>query len=155
MMYVLQKLTKFAGVALAAGHKAYTFLLPSGYQCFQLTERSRKRLLEKFPPKFSEVRANHITHDYGVSVTGELPAVPEQIEVIGYASDGSLECLVVRVDGQLYRPDGNPYHITLSNEPHRQAKESNELLEKGWQKIGAFFIAGEPQFRLIRKKRES
>lgn len=154
-MYVLQKLTKFAGVALAAGHKAYTFFMPSGYQCFLLSERSRTRLLEKFPPKFREVKATHITHDYGVSATSELPVVPEQIEVVGYASDDSLECLVVRVDGQLYRPDGNPYHITLSKEPHRQARESNELLQKDWQKTGSFFIAGEPQFRLIRKKKES
>lgn len=155
MMYVLQKLTKFAGVALAAGHKAYTFFMPSGYQCFVLSERSRIRLLEKFPPKFSEVKAHHITYDFGVAVNAELPAVPEQIEVVGYASDDSLECLVVRVDGQLYRPDGNPYHITLSKEPHRHARESNDLLQKNWHKTGAFFIAAEPQFRLIRKKKES
>ena len=154
MMYVLQKLTKFAGVALAAGHKAYTILLPAGYQCFVLTERSRLRLLAKFPPKFTEVEAHHITHDYGVAVTCTLPSAPEQIEVIGYACDDSLECLVVRVDGQTYRPDGNVYHVTLSREPHRKARESNEMLQKDWQKTPSFYIVGEPKFRVIRRKKD-
>lgn len=153
MLNVIHHLSKYAGLALALGHKAYTFLLPEGYQCFQLNERSRVRLLQRFPPKFSEVEADHITHEYGVTVSNELPAMPDLVEIVGYASDDSLECLVVKIDGQAYRPDGNLYHVTLSRQPHRKSRESNDLLlNSDWHKTSSMFVSVEPQFRIIKKK---
>lgn len=40
---------------------------------------------------------------------------PTSIEVVGYADDGrGLEALLVAVDGNTKREDGENYHITLS-----------------------------------------
>ena len=152
MMYLLEKISNLGGAVLTAGHKLCVFLTPVGYQCFVLCERSRQRLLAKYPPKFSQVEAHHITHEYGVAANSPLPVRPRQIEVVGYASDDSLECVVIKIDGQTHRPDGNVYHVTLSREPQRKARESNQLLTQAWQECGGLFLAADPHFRLIRKK---
>jgi len=96
----------------------------------------RDRLLERFPPKYDRVIADHVTLHAGAS--GDTP-LPRQVtaEIIGRADDGdSLECLVVEIDGTSDRPDGSTYHITWSLGPGRRAKESNDVLrERGWQRI--------------------
>lgn len=106
-----------------------------GYQHFKLIDSARENLLGKYPPKFVDVVAHHITYAYGVRRREPMPITPKSIEVIGYSSDDSLECLVVEVDGTYNRPDGGIFHITLSKEPHRAAKESNDVLARGWKKI--------------------
>ncbi len=151
-MYWVERLTSVASAVVTVWHKLYTCISPTGYQCFLLTPGSRKRLLEKFPPKFSHVEADHITHEYGTTLSATLPPVPHVIEVVGYACDDSLECVAVTIDGQLRRTDGHIYHITLSREPNRRPKQSNELVENSREPAGKLFLAGEPHFRIIRKK---
>lgn len=96
----------------------------------------RQMLLERFPPKYENVVADHVTLEVGATPRTPLPAKP-QAQVVGRADDGrSLECLVVQLDGTTDRPDGSTYHITWSLGPGRKARESNEVLRnKGWEAL--------------------
>ena len=100
---------------------------------WKLPSDERERLLERFPPRYEEVIADHVTLRFG----SELPPKPGESRVVGRCDDGqSLECLVVALDGTTDRPDGSTYHITWSLGPGRKAVESNEVLrDGGWQPI--------------------
>ena len=96
----------------------------------------REQLLERFPPQYEKVVADHVTLNAGATPQTPLPREVEA-EVVGQADDGdSLECLVVRIDGTTDRPDGSTYHITWSLGPDRKARESNDVLrDRGWEHI--------------------
>ena len=99
---------------------------------WKLPKEDRERLLARFPPKYDEVVADHVTLKVGGT---QLPPTPEA-KVVGRAEDESLECLVVELDGTTDRPDGSTYHITWSLGPGREAVESNDVLgDKGWTPI--------------------
>ena len=100
-----------------------------------LLPQERERLLQRFPPKYQNVIADHVTLRVGGT---ELPPKPHA-QIVGRADDGeSLECLVVRLDGTTDRPDGSTYHITWSLGPGRRAIESNDVLrERGWERLDA------------------
>ena len=99
---------------------------------WKLAKEDRERLLARFPPKYDEVVADHVTLKIGGT---QLPPTPEA-KVVGRAEDESLECLVVELDGTTDRPDGSTYHITWSLGPGREAVESNDVLrDKGWTPI--------------------
>ena len=93
----------------------------------------RAQLLDRFPPRYEKVIADHVTLRVG---EGELPQRPIA-RIVGRADDGdSLECLVVELDGATDRPDGSTYHITWSLGPGRKARESNDVLrEQGWEPL--------------------
>jgi hypothetical protein len=104
---------------------------------WKLPEHERERLLERFPPRYGNVIADHVTLKLGGGREAPLP--PEgNGTVVGRADDcDSLECLVVEIGGTTDRPDGSTYHITWSLGPGRKAKESNDVLrDRGWQRIG-------------------
>ena len=103
---------------------------------WKLERDDRDMLLQRFPPKYDKVIADHVTLRTGATAETPLPAKPEA-QVIGRADDGnSLECLVVELDGTTDRPDGSTYHITWSLGPGRKARESNDLLrDEGWDYI--------------------
>jgi hypothetical protein len=105
---------------------------------WKLPAYDREMLLQRFPPKYENVIADHVTLRVGATPQTPLPRKPEA-QVVGRADDGtSLECLVVQLDGTTDRPDGSTYHITWSLEPGRKARESNDVLrEKGWQPLDA------------------
>ena len=93
-------------------------------------------LLDRFPPKYENVVADHVTLEVGATPETPLPR-KSQAQVVGRADDGrSLECLVVQLDGTTDRPDGSTYHITWSLGPRRKARESNDVLrDKGWEAL--------------------
>jgi hypothetical protein len=105
---------------------------------WKLPEVERELLLRRFPPKYENVVADHVTLRVGATPDTPLPARPEA-QVVGRADDGSsLECLVVELDGTVDRPDGSTYHITWSLGPNRKPRESNDVLrEQGWEFIEA------------------
>ncbi|HEX8841652.1 MAG TPA: hypothetical protein VF757_05060 [Sphingomicrobium sp.] len=105
---------------------------------WKLPRDERARLLERFPPKYENVVADHVTLRVGATPDTPLPRKPEA-RVVGRADDGkSLECLVAELDGTTDRPDGSTYHITWSLGPGRKARESNDVLrDRGWEPIGA------------------
>src|SRR5690349_228459 len=105
---------------------------------WKLPSDERDQLLERFPPRYASVVADHVTLRTGA--TKETPLPPKrEAQVVGRADDGdSLECLVVALDGSTDRPDGSTYHITWSLGPGRRAKESNDVLrDEGWTPFAA------------------
>ncbi len=106
---------------------------------WKLPQVERDLLLRRFPPRYANIVADHVTLRVGATATTPLPKKPETSRVVGLADDGQgLECLVVELDGTTDRPDGSTYHITWSLGPDRRARESNDLLrEAGWRPIDA------------------
>jgi hypothetical protein len=105
---------------------------------WKLPPQERRALLERFPPQYADVIADHVTLRVGATPETPLPRTPTA-RIVGRADDGkSLECLVVELDGTTNRPDGSTYHITWSLGPKRQARESNDVLrDHGWEYIAA------------------
>ncbi len=105
---------------------------------WKLPRDERDRLLERFPPRYERVIADHVTLEAGA---GKDTPPPREVnaKIVGRADDGkSLECLVVEIDRTTDRPDGSTYHITWSLGPGRRAKESNDVLrDLGWDRIGS------------------
>ena len=101
---------------------------------WKLPREERALLLERFPPRYEQVIADHVTLRLGANASTPLPRRPEVARIVGRADDGeSLECMVVELDGTTDRPDGSTYHVTWSLGPRRKARESNDVLrERGW-----------------------
>jgi hypothetical protein len=104
---------------------------------WKLLRDERDMLLQRFPPRYDDVVADHVTLRTGATPETPLPREVEVARVVGRADDGwGLECLVVEIDGTTDRPDGSTYHITWSLGPTRRARESNDLLrDKGWEPL--------------------
>lgn len=93
----------------------------------------REELLRRFPPRYQEPVADHITLE---TKAESKPLPPERnARIVGRADDGAgVEAMVVTLDGSTDRPDGSTFHITWSLAQGRRAVESNEVIrERGWQ----------------------
>ena len=101
-----------------------------------LDREERVELLLQFPPRYSNVVADHVT--LAARVGRDAP-LPDEVtgEIIGRADDGAgVEAMVVRLGGSTDRPDGSTWHITWSLGPGRRAKESNDVIAaRGWEPI--------------------
>lgn len=119
----------------------------TGYTGFELDKKSRRQLLNQLPPKFADVMAHHITYKFGVSEDA-IPAQPKTAEIVGYASDNSLEAYIVAINGSIVRPDGKTYHITwsLDRSKNRKPVQSNNVINNGWTKITPIPIDVYPKF---------
>jgi hypothetical protein len=106
---------------------------------WKLPDSERELLLQRFPPRYGNVDADHVTLRTGATAETTLPKKPESSKIVGRADDGkSLECLVAEIDGTTDRPDGSTYHITWSLGPGRRARESNDVLrDQGWKSLEA------------------
>jgi hypothetical protein len=111
---------------------------PGSVTGWKLPRGEREQLLQRFPPRYENVIADHVTLRVGATPSTRLPRTPEA-RIVGRSDDGtSLECLVVELDGTSDRPDGSTYHITWSLGPGRKARESNDVLrDQGWQHLAA------------------
>ena len=93
-----------------------------GYTGYKISEASRAQIFETFPPKYARPRADHLTVHFNVRSDHSLPPKAEEVKIIGYADDGNgIEALVVTVNGEEFRPDGERFHITHSYDPSRLA----------------------------------
>ena len=104
---------------------------------WKLDRLQRAKLLERFPPRYRDAIADHVTLKSN-SERDELPG-PAASAIVGRADDGdSLECMVVTINGTIDRPDGSTFHITwsLDKSKGRQARESNDVLkQRGWSNL--------------------
>jgi len=103
---------------------------------WKLDRAEREELLRQFPPRYSNVIADHVTLRTNAA-RDELPD-PVEAAIVGRADDkDSLECLVAMINGTVNRPDGSTFHITWSLDKGREARESNDVLEEyGWTRLG-------------------
>jgi hypothetical protein len=98
-----------------------------------LDRDQRTDLLKRFPPRYPQAVADHVTLKFG-DRRARLPTETTG-EIVGEADDGrGVQAMVVRIAGTTERPDGSTYHITWSLGPGRQAKESNDVIASlGWR----------------------
>jgi hypothetical protein len=103
---------------------------------WKLRKAEREKLIERFPPRYANVIADHVTLSTDATRRTPLPPAP-RARIVGRADDRrSLECLVVQLDGSTDRPDGSTFHVTWSLGPGRRARESNDLLlDRGWEPL--------------------
>ena len=103
---------------------------------WRLDRGQRAELLERLPPRYRNVVADHVTLAARVADDTTLPD-DVAAEVVGHIDDGrGVEALVVSIGGITDRPDGSTYHITWSLGPRRGAKESNDVLAaRPWQPL--------------------
>lgn len=102
---------------------------------WRLDRDQRADLLERFPPRYANAIADHVTLD---SEAGGKPLPePVEAEILGHVDDGrGVEAMVVAVGGTTDRPDGSTFHITWSLGPGRAARESNDALKGGgWRRF--------------------
>jgi hypothetical protein len=104
---------------------------------WKIPRAERELLLQRFPPRYENVIADHVTLRVSSTADTPLPPKPAKARIVGRADDGeSLEVLVVELDGTTVRPDNSTYHITWSLGPGRTARESNDVLrDQGWESI--------------------
>lgn len=99
---------------------------------WKLDREQRGELLDRFPPRYPQTVADHVT----LETEAESKSLPDPVEavMVGIADDrGGVEAMVVAIDGTTRRPDGSTYHITWSLAPGRRARESNNVIrEMGW-----------------------
>lgn len=110
-------------------------LLLEMYTAYVLTDASREKLKEKFPPKYSKFIGHHVTVDFGVSADSPIPE-DANVTVVGKKDSGDgLEALVVSVNNETERPDGSIYHITWSLDPEKYSpKDSNTMFKNDYNR---------------------
>ena len=110
--------------------------LPPTFVGWLLPEADRPRLLERFPPAYDEVVADHVTF---TAPRGVARPDLRSARIVGLADDGKgVQALVVEINGATDRPDGSTYHLTwsLDSAIHRDAHESNDVIrDLGWRRI--------------------
>jgi len=102
---------------------------------WKLDRAQRAELLERLPPRYGKVVADHVPLARA-EPDAPLPD-PVSARAVGHIDDGQgVEALVVAIDGTTDRPGGSTFHITWSLGPRRRAKESNDVLANGpWQPL--------------------
>ena len=95
---------------------------------WKLDRDQRRALIERFPPRFRNVVADHVTLAAGASRDAPRPQESEGL-IVGRADDGrGVEAMIVSIGGTTDRPDGSVYHIPWSLADGRRAKESTAML---------------------------
>ncbi|MBK4734939.1 hypothetical protein [Noviherbaspirillum pedocola] len=120
---------------------------PMAYSAYVIADASRMAILDSFPPKFGDVICHHVTERFGLSAGDRQLPPPAEILIVGYACDASLEALVVTVDGNMRRPDGGTYHITLSLERAlgRKPVDANRVIATvGWNPVTVLRVDAVP-----------
>lgn len=94
---------------------------------------ARLLLLERFPPRYEQTVAEHVTFKPG-SDGAPMPEA-DRCVLVGRVDDGAgVEALVVAIGGTTDRPDGSTWHITWSLAEGRRAQESNDVIAAlGWE----------------------
>ncbi len=96
---------------------------------WKLNSRDLLKLKTDVPPKYLPVVVPHCTLHLGNRFRLELPPLAAG-RVYAKVDDGDgVEALLLTVNNQTHRPDGNFYHITWSLSENRKPRESNSVIE--------------------------
>lgn len=105
---------------------------------WKLDRAERTSLLQRFPPAYDHVVADHVTLAAKIGAGAPLPAETAG-RFVGRADDGNgVEAVVVEIAGTTDRPDGSTYHVTwsLDRAKGRRAVESNDVIrDRGWRPL--------------------
>lgn len=90
-------------------------------------------LLFLFPPQYENVKCHHVTLAYDITpeVLYELFDMIDKrvkLEVVGYALELGIECLVVSLFGERHF-HGKNLHITMSHSADRRPVDANHILD--------------------------
>ncbi|MBW8785631.1 MAG: hypothetical protein JF593_13510 [Novosphingobium sp.] len=105
---------------------------------WKLDRALRDTLLGRFPPRYGEVVADHVTLKWAKgNGPDDVPGPVGEARIVGRADDGEgVEAMVVAINGNTDRPDGSTWHITWSLGPGRKAAESNDVIAaRGWEPL--------------------
>jgi hypothetical protein len=103
---------------------------------WKLDREELEQMLERFPPEYQDVIADHITLEADADHDDPLPQATQAEIVGGINDDEGLQAMVVAIDGSTDRPDGSIYHISWSLNRGRKAVESNDVIaERGWSPL--------------------
>ena len=121
--------------------------MSKGYVGWAIARNDRAALLERFPPAYSTVVAEHVTHTFPAGPDFPLPSARDG-RVVGLADDGKgVQALVVAIDGGTARPDGSTFHVTWSLGPGRKARESNDVIAAlGWTPVEPVRLGLKPRY---------
>lgn len=112
-----------------------------GYTGYALKSESRRALLQAFPPRLAGpstvIACDHITRSMPAGHDVVLRPRPA-VEVVGEFLDRQRGChaLVVEVDGQVLRKDGDVYHVTICHDLEGGAKQSRFMLKERLEAAG-------------------
>lgn len=110
--------------------------MPTGWK---LDPAQREELLDRFPPRYADAVADHVTllSNQAGGDTADPPPPVRNARIVGRADDGEgVEAMVVAISGSTLRPDGGTWHVTWSLAEGRAAKESNETIARlGWKQL--------------------
>ena len=103
---------------------------------WKLDRGERDTLLARFPARYGNAVADHVTLKAHVHEKSALPP-PATGVIVGRSDDGrGVEAMVVQIDGSTDRPGGGTYHITWSLAAGRKAVDSNDVIAKrGWEPV--------------------
>lgn len=97
---------------------------------YKISSEQKAELIKKFPPKYSKAFGDHITLKMG-GIDAETPEAPDKIQIVGIVDDGNgLEAMIIKVNGELKRPDGKIFHMTWSLNPEGIASEKLDIMAK-------------------------
>jgi hypothetical protein len=116
------------------------------YTCYVLTNETINKLKKIFKQHYPDFIGHHITVEYGVSKNHPLPLETDDIYVIGEASEGGVQALLVSIDGTIERSDGSLYHITWSIDRSKGKRpvDSNSIIKKA-KRVEPIKIEATPQ----------
>lgn len=102
-------------------------------QQYILSKTEADRIQSLFPAKYPVIQTHHVTYCFDAKTKG-LPPKFISGEIVGYADDGEIECVVVEIltkDGKItHQHNGkNLLHITLSHTPNRKPAHSNKITQ--------------------------
>ncbi len=114
--------------------------MTSRYLAIVLDDESRTKLLKRCnPPLHPSIRAEHITiwtddleeykRHHGLFRVGDRAM---EIETVGYFHNDRVDCVLVKVNGEVVREDGSHYHVTMSVAEGAKASESKELIKQAF-----------------------
>jgi len=109
------------------------------YWAVKLDDANKAALLARFPPKHSNIYAEHMTIIFKPSESVDEALMKEcgtevTLEVIGYGEDQNGQAVVVKSDN-VSRVGGGIAHITISCANGVRPVYSNTLLQKHWNQV--------------------
>lgn len=96
---------------------------------YKLNAFDLQKLRVRFPPKYTEIVQPHCTAYLGKQVPTDMPKNPKGKVYARVDDFKGVEVLLISVDDQERRPDGNLFHVTWSLTADRKPRESNYIIK--------------------------